>query len=139
MRSKDARAGSVLVVDDDPHALAGLRLLLMDEFDVVVADGPRRALELIEERPVDVVMSDYEMPGGSGISLLAKIRMRQPRAVCILMTAHATYPDVTALQLEDRGVRVLLKPLDPESTLATVRASSHVSRIRRSVSRLPRR
>ena len=67
----------VLVVDDDEEIRKALeRALRLEGFAVRVADGGRRALELVEQERPGVMVLDVVMPDLSGISVVSRLRAR---------------------------------------------------------------
>jgi len=83
--------GSVLVVDDSAidRRLAGA-LLQKRGLEVVHAVDGLDALRRIEDRRPDVVVTDLQMPGMTGLELVAAIRARYPSVPVVLMTAHGS-------------------------------------------------
>ena len=53
----------VLVLDDDPHILRAMALLLESETDVTTSDSVASALALVERERFDVVIADLRLPG----------------------------------------------------------------------------
>lgn len=82
----------VLIVDDEPELRESLLEGLTERgFTVETAPGATEALRMMKERRYAVVVTDLNMPGGpSGLDLLAELRTRDPRAVCVIITAFAT-------------------------------------------------
>ena len=77
----------VLVVDDDPTIRTCLTQLLESVgYDVATAVDGVEALLLINESAPDIIISDLNMPGMSGVDLLSEIRRRFPRIVTIAMS-----------------------------------------------------
>jgi PAS domain S-box-containing protein len=81
---------SILYVDDEPGLVALLRHYLQQsgEFQVLTAGSGPEALALLERHPVDVVVSDYQMPGMTGIELLRECRRRFDGLPFILFTGR---------------------------------------------------
>jgi HD-like signal output (HDOD) protein/CheY-like chemotaxis protein len=107
---------SVLFVDDEPCILDGLRRLLRgmrNEWCMHFAESGAAALELIEQRPVDVVVSDMRMPGMSGAELLAKVKERQPEIVRIVLSGHAETDSV--MRAFGVAQQYLVKPCDQDA------------------------
>jgi putative nucleotidyltransferase with HDIG domain len=78
----------VLIVDDDPGILKAVeRTLRKLPIDVVAANGPDQAIEVLSQGSVSVMVSDYMMPGMNGLELLTLMRQKWPRTVGIMMTA----------------------------------------------------
>jgi len=78
----------LLVVDDDP----GMRENLAELFEslgyaVLTAENTPAALELLDGDEVDLLLTDYKMPGPTGLDLIEAARQRQPGLRAILMTA----------------------------------------------------
>ncbi|MBL8300645.1 MAG: response regulator transcription factor [Rhodanobacteraceae bacterium] len=101
----------VAVIDDEPLARRGVIALLAGCADVRLAgeysDG-RSALEGLQAQPVDLALIDVQMPGLSGLDVLASLpESRRPLAV--LLTAHEGFA-VRAFALN--AVDYLLKPID---------------------------
>jgi HD-like signal output (HDOD) protein len=103
----------ILLVDDEPKILDGLRRLLRPkrlEWDMSFAEGGEAALALLDQSPFDVIVSDMKMPGMDGATLLERVRERHPHVVRIVLSGH------TELEAAFRAARVahqfLLKPCD---------------------------
>lgn len=78
-RTSTGRA-RILVVDDEPAILRAMKSLLMAEHDVVLAEGGRRAIELLEQDVLfDLVVSDLHMPDVDGADLYGWIEDHVPR------------------------------------------------------------
>ncbi|GAA0597396.1 response regulator [Caenispirillum bisanense] len=90
-RSRSAR---ILVVDDDLLVLMGTTALLEDMGHEVLeaASGPE-ALEIVREEPeLDLVITDYAMPGMTGFDLIQALREDRPGLPVILATGYAELP-----------------------------------------------
>jgi len=65
----------ILAVDDSPDALTILRLFLSAEgFEVITAGGVTEALLRVQEQLPDLIITDYAMPGGTGLDLCRHLR-----------------------------------------------------------------
>ena len=111
---------SVLVVDDDRRMLDVVsRILLREQYQVIRADGPRQALDIVKSaRPVDLVVSDVSMPDMLDTQLVREIVDVSPRTRSMLMTAGVIDP----VDLPD-GVPALRKPFLAAELLFAVRAT----------------
>ena len=76
----------VLVVDDDEVLLETTQALLESDFIVRGASSGRTALHELERESVDVVCSDYSMPGMTGFELLQEVAVRWPSTMGVLIT-----------------------------------------------------
>lgn len=113
----------VLVVDDDPDILEGLRELLGATYDVLVAADGREALDVLEREHVDALVLDLMMPGVSGDDVLRELRRRPDAPPAVVLSART---DARALAAELGAAACLGKPFpvdELERALAHVLAS----------------
>jgi len=82
---------TVLVVDDEPRIRRLVEMALGDRgYRVLTAPSAEEAGELLGREAVDVVVTDLQLPGRSGLDLLADTRRRHPAVPVILITAFGT-------------------------------------------------
>jgi two-component system response regulator FlrC len=110
----------ILVVEDD----AGLREALIDtlslaNYHCVEADSAEAALLLLKNHKVDLVVSDVQMGGMSGLSLLKSIKNQLPNMPVLLMTAYGTIDDAVQA-MKDGACNYIAKPFAPEVLLNMV-------------------
>lgn len=82
----------VLFVDDERALLDGLRGRLRglrDQWEMVFVESGSRAITEIEQRPVDVIVTDLRMPGMDGAQLLNIVRERSPEVIRIMLSGYA--------------------------------------------------
>ncbi len=80
----------ILVVDDELSMREFLSILLEREgYDVTVAASAQEALRIMESALFDLVLSDVNMPGLSGIELLASIKEKSPETAVLMLTAFS--------------------------------------------------
>ena len=86
---------NVLIVDDQINVLNGIATgVHFEELGIETvryATSTDRAMEILEEIPIDVMFSDIEMPGEDGLSLNQKVRDKYPDVLRILLTSHAEF------------------------------------------------
>jgi DNA-binding NtrC family response regulator len=92
--SLDVKRYPILVVDDEQDNLDAFRFNFRKTFDIVTASGGAEALAVLEDKEVAVVITDQRMPRMTGVELLREVRVRQPDAVGIILTA---FTDVDVL------------------------------------------
>lgn len=112
----------LLVVDDEATIRNFLvRVLEREGYEVAAACDGIEALHLLEDQPVDLLLTDIRMDRLNGVELLKEAKVRDPELVVILLTGHATVDSaVTALR---RGAfNYLLKPVKNEEIIAAVEA-----------------
>ncbi len=110
---------TILLVEDDTNTRFGLAEILTSEgYDVVLAEDAEEALEKVDWE-TDLLLSDLQLPGISGLALWNQARQRYLELVSIIMTAFNT-PE-NKLQAEDSGVFSFLnKPLNIDQLLSAI-------------------
>ena len=112
----------MLVVDDDEQIRQALeRALRLEGFAVEVADGGRRALELVEERRPGVIVLDVVMPDLSGVAVTSRLRERGIETPICIVSARDEVQDRVA-GLEAGADDYVIKPFDLEELVARLRA-----------------
>jgi DNA-binding NtrC family response regulator len=106
-------ARHLLIVDDDASIRTSLAEALADNgtTEVRVAEGPHRALALLEAGAPDVILSDVRMPDMDGVAFLKLLHKKDPSVDVILMTAYDDMPTVVS-GMREGAVEFLVKPLD---------------------------
>jgi two-component system response regulator AtoC len=130
MTPPEEQSGRVLVVDDDP-AVGMVLVALLEQAGIAcrhVVDTAS-ALAALRAQPVDVVVTDFRMPGPSGLDLLEEIVERWPEVPVILLTAHASV-ELAVEAMKKGAADFLRKPFDREEILFTVRKQLTASRHR---------
>ena len=80
--------GPVLVVDDTASFSFAVAMTLEElGIEPIVAGSCDEALEVVRTRPVALVLSDYDMPGGNGLELLRWLRLDEPDLPFVLWSA----------------------------------------------------
>ena len=101
----------ILVVDDEKNTREGLLRALRGEYEVAEAENGLKALEWMETRHADVVLSDMKMPVMDGMALLSRLLARDPRPILIMLAAYGNID--TAVEAMKRGAYdFLAKPVN---------------------------
>jgi DNA-binding NtrC family response regulator len=118
---KPETEGSILIVDDEKGQRDILNLILSREgYDVVDVPGVRDALAQLERREFDLIMTDLQMQGQSGLELLAKVLADDPQQCIIMMTAHGSV-DSAVEAMRKGAFDYLEKPLERDNLVLTLR------------------
>jgi two-component system nitrogen regulation response regulator NtrX len=126
----------LLIVDDEASIRGALSQLFEYEGHSVAAaeDGPD-AIELFDSFRPHVTFLDVKMPGMDGLEVLGRLRERDPSALVIMVSGHATIG--TAVEATQRGAYDFLeKPLDTDRLLVTLRNALDVRGLSADVERL---
>jgi DNA-binding NtrC family response regulator len=104
---------TILIVDDEKNTREGLARALRRSYEVLIAESGSAALNILSERPVDVMLSDLRMPGMDGMTLMQRALAGSPQLVCILLTAYGNIE--TAVDAMRHGATdFLTKPVNLE-------------------------
>ena len=121
---------SVLIVDDESEVRAALaRALRFAGWRTQTAIDGQQAMQVLNTANFDVVISDFDMPGMNGLTLLQKVRLTQPGTVRVLLTGRADIQIASRALNEGAAHRFFIKPwsqIDIAGTLAlAVRSLGH--------------
>lgn len=115
---------TVLLVDDEPNALAGYKRQLRKRFTVETAQSGAEALKRIDEGGrFAVVVSDMMMPEMNGVQLLGAVMERAPQTVRLMLTGNADQGTAMAAVNEGCVFRFLTKPIEPEDFAEAIQAA----------------
>ena len=102
---------SLLIVDDEEQVRDVMtRFFESAQFETHNADNVMEALKVMESTPVDVIISDYRMPGMTGIELLRMVKQKFPDTIRILFTAYADLDVAICAINEGEVFRLFTKP-----------------------------
>lgn len=104
----------IIFVDDEKMVLDGLRRALRSmrkALDFEFALGGRQALEIMESKETDIIVSDMRMPGMDGAELLHAVKERYPQTIRIILTGQAD--DEASRRAIHVAHQFLMKPCDP--------------------------
>ncbi|TAM59180.1 response regulator [bacterium] len=113
----------IVIADDDPDILTLIRATLKAfKADVIACTDAEEALIEIDHAPPDLIISDFMLPGISGIEFVKKVREHRSTAATpiLMVTGHTNYA------MEGRAIaaganRFLYKPFSPSQLRVAVR------------------
>ncbi len=115
----------VLVVDDDPVVHSAIQEQLhADGFHVTAVATPHEALELAQREAFTIALADQEMPGTSGLELLARIQEISPGTIRVLTTTSLTLPELVEALRVGTIYRFVIKPWLREELLSILRSAA---------------
>src|SRR3984885_9011106 len=122
--------GTILVVDDELEIREGLEALLTSEsFDVSVAETGQAGLQMLEDRPFDLVLLDVSLPDRNGIDMLREIRLRDPNLAIILITAYGSI-DMAREAFKGGAQDYITKPWSNDELIAQISLAIEGRRLR---------
>lgn len=111
----------VLFVDDDINVLSSLKRGLMEEdYRAVFTTSGEKAMAIMEEKEVSVIVSDMRMPGMDGLQLLKIIKEKYPKTVKIVLSGYTQLPQILATVNQVDIFRFLTKPWSLEDELKPI-------------------
>lgn len=128
----------VLVVDDDRDMLRIVRAYLQPEgFRLRLHTDPAQALDDLQANPPDVLITDWNMPGMTGLELCRRVRsLDQPKYIYVLIATGKSGSEAAVEGLGAGADDFLVKPLDRAELLARLRAGLRVVGLERRLRQL---
>ena len=112
---------TILVVDDEDSVRDSLSAVLEREgYTVLQASDGEEGLALLKERPIQLVLSDQNMPGMTGVEFLKLVRERHPHILRIMLTGDPDPQTIIRSINEGEVYRFLKKPWDNTLLRVTV-------------------
>src|SRR5882672_8241657 len=112
---------TILIVDDEPRVLDALEAVLAAEFRILRASSGPAALELLRTEEVAVVLTDYKMPGMTGVEMLRECQTVAPDAVRLVLTAYTDVDSLMEAVNTGHIYHFVAKPWDSNELLVVLR------------------
>lgn len=126
----------ILCVDDERNVLRSLeRIFWDDDYLIMTAGSGEEGLRLLAEAPqVQVVISDFRMPGMNGVEFLKEVYRRHPDTLRIVLSGYADTAAVVAAINEGKIYKFIPKPWnDDELRMTVAKALEHFAAQHRSL------
>jgi DNA-binding NtrC family response regulator len=124
----------VLFVDDDEAVRVTGAALLEDHFEVAPARSGEEALVWLRDHAVDVICTDFQMVGMTGLDLLGRAAELHPHVSGILVTGHRDFLHAGGRAVDKLSYAVLLKPYAERELIERVERAAQLTAIKRSMS-----
>jgi len=103
---------NVLIIDDEEIQLQSLKTFLSKrKFNVFTSRSGEDGIRLINENLIDIVLTDFKMPGMNGFEVLRKTKEINPGIDVVVMTAFGTIENAVSL-MKAGAFDYLIKPID---------------------------
>lgn len=122
-RMKESSATPVLLlVDDEANVIQALKRLFRKEaIAILSATSAKQALEILEERPVDILLTDHRMPEMSGVELLSIVKERYPDTLRMILTGYTDLDTIAQCVNQGQIYKFFLKPWDDSQLILEIR------------------
>jgi DNA-binding NtrC family response regulator len=118
----------ILIVDDDAGQRSLLDTFLRSQgFETAVVESGERALEVLRDGNITMMVSDVRMPGLTGLETLRRARQIHATLPVLLVTAYADIREAVGA-MRDGAVNYLAKPIDLDELLASVQQATGIAR-----------
>jgi two-component system NtrC family sensor kinase len=117
----------ILLVDDEQNVLKALKRLFVDTaYKIYTANSADEGLAVFAENDIALVISDYRMPGKTGVQFLAEVRERSPQTIRIILSGFADVSSIVEAINDGQVYKFLAKPWNDQELLSTIqRAVEH--------------
>ncbi len=118
---------TILVIDDDPvvRSIVG-GILRKGDFDVLLAKDGSEGLDRFQKESPDIVITDYQMPGMTGLEVLNSVHELNSSVPVVILTAHGDAA-LTIESIKKGAFDFIEKPIKPKELLAVVKNALNTS------------
>ncbi|MDB4926707.1 response regulator [Mucilaginibacter sp.] len=111
---------TVLYVDDEENNLFSFKATFRIKYNILTAISGDAALKLMEEKPVEIIITDQRMPVMTGVEFLEKVIEKFPDPIRILLTGYADMGAVVDAVNKGKIFHYLTKPWNEEELDMTI-------------------
>ncbi len=117
--------GRIMVVDDEESITYLLKRVLEAEgYEVLTASNGREALEILQDRPVDLIITDYMMPEMDGLQVLRKLKeMGKLGEVKVIMLTVSDFKETLEEAINIGVYDYITKPFDFQEVIMAVNSA----------------
>lgn len=113
---------TILVVDDEKMILKAIKRVLRNEnYNILTAESGDQGLLLLKDYDVQLVISDYNMPGMNGLEFLQNVKRDHHQILTIMLTGQMEI-EIAMKAINEAGVyKFILKPWEDADLIITIR------------------
>ncbi len=121
---------TILIVDDEKDLLQGLSRILNIETgcEILTAEHGKKALDILQENEVDLVLADLRMPEMDGLTLLKEAKKINPNITFIVITAYGTIEDAV-YAIKEGAYDFIAKPFEDEHLIHVIKKGLERNRL----------
>jgi two-component system NtrC family sensor kinase len=110
-----------LIVDDEKNVIKSLRRLLLNtDYNLLTAESGKEGMEALDNNDVQVVISDYRMPGVSGVEFLSRVKEKYPDTIRMILSGYADVSAIVEAINEGHVYKFISKPWNDQEILTTI-------------------
>jgi two-component system, NtrC family, sensor kinase len=112
----------ILCVDDEVPILKAMKRIFMDsDYDILTASSAGEGLDMLSDsRPIQVVVSDYRMPGMNGVEFLQEVCRKYPDTVRIVLSGYADTASIVSAINDGEIYKFIPKPWNDDELKVTI-------------------
>lgn len=111
---------NILYVDDEENNLISFKATFRIKYNVQIAISAQQAMEILETKPIDIIITDQRMPNMTGVEFLESILDKYPDQMRILLTGYADMEAVIDAVNKGKIFHYLTKPWNEEELVMTI-------------------
>ncbi len=123
---------SILYVDDERQNLVSFKATFRREYTVHIAESAMEGLDVLREKPVDLVVTDQRMPQMTGVQFLEKVVPEYPDTVRIILTGFSDIEAIVGAINEGQVFRYITKPWDERELRMTLENARQIAGLQKS-------
>jgi YesN/AraC family two-component response regulator len=116
--------GILLFVDVEEINLLLFKMSFSGHFNIMTTDSPLKALEMIKDNDIRVVITDYKMPNMNGMELILEIKKLKPKIICVILSGY--FEAEVAIEKE-MIYKYVMKPWDKIDLIKIVDSAFNLS------------
>jgi len=111
---------TILYVDDEPENLSGFKFIFRRDYKIYLAQSAQEGIDIINNNPIQLVITDQRMPKVTGIEFLERIAAEHPDITRIILTGFADVEAVIQAINKGRVYRYITKPWNKDDLKVTI-------------------
>lgn len=130
MRDEEKENIRILYVDDEVNNLRSFKATFRREFKVQTAESAKAGLEILEDNPFHIIISDQRMPEMTGVEFFEKLTEDNPEPIRILLTGYSDIDAVIGAINKGRVYHYITKPWDERYLRNVINNAYEIYRLR---------